>query len=54
MHGFDLHTAVDVVTLLLAFGGAFLRRNRALYDRVSALEKQAATFEGVLKGAGIL
>ena len=54
MHGIDLHTVIDIVTLLLAVGGGLLGSYRRLSDRISALEQTTAEHNGALKAANLL
>ena len=54
MHAFDIHTAVDIVTLVLAVGSGFIGSYRRFSDRIASLETAQAKIEGVLKGAGLL
>lgn len=51
---YDVHTLVDIATLLLAVGGGLAASYRSFADRLRKLEEQTATHEGALKAAKLL
>jgi hypothetical protein len=54
VHGWDTHTIVDIVTLLLAIGSGIGSTYRRLSARLELMEKTTATHDGALKAAGLL